>query len=297
MERVAEKYDSKNIMICLTGGEPLLHPDFFKIASRATELGFMCGITTNATLIDKDTAEKIYESGIRAVSVSLDGIREMHDWFRCQKGAFDKTVEGMKNLVAASRGKITTQFTTVVHKKNMADLDKIFEVVLETKVDSWRMVNLDPIGRALSHNDLLLDKDDYRYIFRYIKEKRFSKDVSIDITYGCAHYLGEDLEKETRDNYFICGSGIFVGSVLCNGDIYSCLDIERRQELVQGNIENDDFVWVWENKFSEFRRDKSELCKDCRECCDREFCGGDADHTWDYDHNKPLLCIKKMISE
>ena len=295
LESVANKYDPSKIMVCLTGGEPMLHPDFYRIASRATELGFMCGITTNATLIDKDAAEKIYKSGIRAVSVSLDGVREMHDWFRNKKGAYDKTIEGMKNLVAASRGVITTQFTTVVHKKNIETLEDIYNAVLETKVDSWRIVNLDPIGRALNNKSLALDSSDYKYIFDYIKEKRYSKDVAIDVTYGCAHYLGIDREKETRDNYFICGSGIFVGSVLCNGDIYSCLDIERRQELVQGNIEKDDFVWVWENKFSEFRRDKAELCGDCRECRDREFCGGDAEHTWDYKHNKPKLCMKKML--
>lgn len=297
MERVAAEYDPEKIIICLTGGEPLLHPDFYKIASRATGLGFMCGITTNATLIDKEAARKIYESGIRAVAVSLDGPREMHDWFRCQKGAFDKTIEGMKNLVDASHGRITTQFTTVVHKKNISELDKIYDIVLGTKVDSWRIVNIDPIGRAQKHPEMLLDGKDYSYILNYIREKRFSHDVPIDVTYGCAHYLGLDLERETRDNYFICGSGIFVASVLCNGDIYSCLDIERRQELVQGNIEKDDFIDVWENRFSLFRRDKTKLCKDCSECSDREFCGGDAEHTWDYDHNKPMLCIKKLISD
>lgn len=57
-----------------------------------------------------------------------------------------------------------------------------------------------------------------------------------------------------RKHYFICGSGIYVASILCNGDIYSCMDIERRPELLQSSIRTDDFVDVWEIVFKLFVR-------------------------------------------
>jgi hypothetical protein len=44
--------------ICLTGGEPMMHPDFFEIAGLVKEMGFNWGMTTNATLIDEEAAEK-----------------------------------------------------------------------------------------------------------------------------------------------------------------------------------------------------------------------------------------------
>ena len=297
MDNVARKYSPQSIMICLTGGEPLLHPDFFDIAAYARKLGFSCGITTNGMLIDKEVAKRIKESGIQSVTFSLDGLADSHDWFRNKKGAFAKAIAGIQNLVNESKGKIITQITTVIHKKNIQELDSIYELVLNLSVDSWRIINLEPIGRALQHEDLLLDADDMRNLLEYIREKRYSRQTPIEVKYGCAHYLTTDFEREVRDNYFICGSGIYVASILCNGDIYSCMDIERRPELVQGNIGQDDFVEVWENRFQAFRKDRTEECASCHECEDRRYCRGDAAHTWDYDHNRPLMCLKKMFEE
>ena len=294
---VAKSYDPSQIMVCLTGGEPMLHPDFYEIASFITGLGFMCGITTNATLIDKDAAQKIKDSGICSVGISLDGTEQSHDKLRNKNGAFVKTTEGISNLVSVSKGEITTQVTTVVNKSNISQLDDIYNLVCILGVDSWRPINLEPIGRAKEHKDLLLDKNEFKYLLDYIREKRFSPSVSMHVTYGCSHYLGEGFENETRDHYFMCGSGIFVASILCNGDIYSCLDIERRPELVQGNICKDSFVDVWENGFEQFRRDRTALCRDCQDCSERYFCKGDSAHTWDYDNNKPMLCFKNFLKE
>ena len=52
LDTVAEHYPPENILICLTGGEPLLHPGFFDIVSYIQKKGFPWGMTTNATLID-----------------------------------------------------------------------------------------------------------------------------------------------------------------------------------------------------------------------------------------------------
>lgn len=136
---------------------------------------------------------------------------------------------------------------------------------------------------------------EYRKLFTFIKDKRYAYHVSMDVTYGCSHYLTFEWEREVRDYYFICGSGIYVAAILCNGDIYSCLDIERRAELVQGNIEIDDFIDVWENRFQSFREERTGRCEVCRECEDREICGADSMHTWNFDQQKPGLCMKHML--
>lgn len=297
LESVASHYEAKKIMVCLTGGEPMLHPDFYRIVSRVKELGFKCGITTNGFLIDGDTARKMFECGIQSVGISIDGTEELHDWFRNTKGAYRRAFDAVRHLAAAGDGAISLQVTTVVHKKNIETLDEIYAEVLRMGCDSWRIINIDPIGRALTHPELLLDGDDIRYILNYIKQKRTELENPIHVTYGCAHYLGEEFEREVRDYFFMCGSGIFVGSVLSNGDIYSCLDIERRAELVQGNIAKDDFCDVWENRFKAFRRDRTEDCADCIGCEERRFCMGDAAHTWNYNEKKPYICYKKIIQK
>ena len=132
-------------------------------------------------------------------------------------------------------------------------------------------------------------------MFEFIRNKRYDCYVSMDVTYGCSHYLTVEWEREVRDYYFLCGSGIYVAGILCNGDIYSCLDIERRPELVQGNIKTDDFVDVWENRFLPFRKDRTQTCRVCRECEDREFCAADSMHTWNFDEMEPGLCMKHIL--
>lgn len=295
MDLVAERYPPEKIMICLSGGEPLMHPKFFEIVEYAKRKGFFCGITTNGTLIDNAVAEKMAECGMDSVTISLDGLKDTHDWFRNQKGTFERARRGIENLMEVASGRIGLQVTTVVHKKNMHQLEQLYDLVCQLGVGSWRVINLEPIGRALDNQELLLDAEELKQLFAFIRKKRYSSKVKIDVTYGCSHYLTEDYERTVRDNYFICGSGIFVASVLCNGDIYSCLDIERRPELVQGNVKTDNFIDVWENKFEEFRKDRCESSQLCKNCEDRIFCRGDAAHTWDYDSNQPMLCVRNML--
>ena len=92
LESVAQEYDPSQIMICLTGGEPLLHPSFFSISSYARKLGFSCGITTNATLITKEVASKLIQNGVGSVTVSIDGLEATHDLFRIGVHAFILTI-------------------------------------------------------------------------------------------------------------------------------------------------------------------------------------------------------------
>ena len=81
-KEVADSYDPSGIMLCITGGEPLMRSDLFEIMGYAHSLGFSWGMTTNGTLIYPAVVEKMMETGMSTISVSLDGLREIHDWFR-----------------------------------------------------------------------------------------------------------------------------------------------------------------------------------------------------------------------
>lgn len=297
LDQVARAYPPGSIMICLTGGEPLLHPQLCEIISYARQLGFSCGITTNGMLMDEKTANKLVNSGLDTATFSLDGLEDTHDWFRNKPGAYVKTLEGIRKLHAAAGKTVSTQITTVIHRKNFHQLTALYDLVCSLELDSWRVINLEPIGRALENRDLALDPRQLRALLTFIQEHRFSSKTPMEITYGCSHYVTEPFERMVRDNYFLCGSGILVASILCNGDIYSCLDIERRPELIQGNIRTHNFVEVWQNGFHAFRKDRSEDCDRCRSCEDRTFCCGDSAHTWDYQTGAPLLCMKELFNQ
>lgn len=290
LETIAEDFDPNRVMICLTGGEPMLHKDFYKIVQRIVELGFTWGLTTNGTLIDRPTAEKLKQLQLPSVTISIDGLEASHEKLRNTPGCFSKTIEAVSALNAVG---IPVQITSVIHKENFAELNDLYNLMRKLKVESWRVINMEPIGRALQNNSLLLSYDEIKQLLDFIREKRYAKSTPMEVKFGCSHYISFDYEREVRDNYFICGSGIYVGSILCNGDIYSCLDIERRPELIQGNIAHDRFSKVWFERFKEFRIDRTQLSSECSECAERQYCNGDSTHTWDFARNEPMFCILK----
>ena len=293
LKSVKENYGTNDILICLTGGEPLLHKDFFEIVDKINKMGFCWGMTTNATLITEEVAKKLLECRMMSVSYSIDGNKESHDILRGKQGAYVSCVNGIKNGQKIYGKEVVTMITTVFHKKNIEQLEQIYQEVKNLNVDMWRPINIEPIGRANEHKDLFLDNKDYIKLFDFIKQKQKEKSDP-EVLYGCSHYLPTKYEKEIRESCFLCGSGIFVASVLCNGDIYSCLDIERRPELVQGNVKTDDFSDVWKNRFKQFRKDRSD-CDFCKGCSEKEFCFGDSAHTYNYDEKRPNLCLFKKL--
>ena len=218
LESVAEDFSPNTVMICLTGGEPMLHRDFYNIVKRIVELGFPWGITTNGTLIDMQAANALKQLRLKSVSISIDGLEVSHEKLRNEPGCFNKAQEAIFALNAVD---IPVQVTSVIHKGNFHELNDLYNLMCDLPIYSWRVINMEPIGRALEHRDFLLSHDEIRQLLDFIREKRYSKSTPMDVTFGCSHYLSFDYEREVRDNYFICGSGIYVGSILCNGDIFS----------------------------------------------------------------------------
>ena len=291
LEQVKEDMTTKGKMLDITGGEPLLRKDFFDIMGAAHELGFEWGMTTNATLIDDSVARDLKRTGMATISVSIDGLEDTHDEFRRTPKGYERAMNGIESLIRVG-GFEHIQVTTVVTHKSIKELDELFRIFNEMDIDSWRVVNMEPMGRAKQHPELILTPDDYRYLFEFIRNKRIAGEP---VCYGCSHYLGMEYEREVRDWYYLCTAGLYTASIAANGDIMACLDIERRPEFVQGNILTDRFSEVWKNKFQIFRRDLADDNEVCSKCDQKEFCHGDAYHSWDFDNNKPQVCFKDIL--
>jgi len=291
LDQVKEDFDLNDMMLCITGGEPLLRKEFFDIMSYAHKLGFRWGMTSNATLITKDVAHKLAECGMGTISVSIDGLPETHDELRGLKGAYELAMRGIQNLIDEKAFR-HVQVTTVINHRNIEELDALFDIMDKIDIDSWRVINLEPIGRALQRPDLMCTKEDYIRLFEFIREKRRQ---GYPLEYGCSHYLGPKYEAEVREWYWLCNAGIYTASIMANGDIAACLDIERRPETIQGNIRKERFKDVWENRFELFRKDLSSLSGFCKGCEHENHCRGDAHHSWDYDKNEPMVCFKGVL--
>ncbi|MBR5343530.1 MAG: radical SAM protein [Oscillospiraceae bacterium] len=291
LDEVKEDFDIRKLQLCITGGEPLLRPDFFEIMGYAHDLGYRWGMTSNGTLITKEVAHRLAECGMKTVSISIDGLPETHDRLRGFPGGYEFAMRGIQNLID-EKAFLNVQVTTVVNHGNIGELDALFEIMDGLDIDSWRVINLEPIGRALLRPELMCTPEDYRRLFSFIREKR---EAGYPVEYGCSHYLGEELEGELRDWFWLCNAGIYTASIMSNGDIGACLDIERRPETIQGNIRRDRFRDVWENRFELFRRDLSEGSAYCAGCSHAGHCRGGAHHSWNYDKNEPMICFKGLL--
>ncbi len=291
LRQVKNDMGTERKMLCITGGEPLLRKDFFDIMADANNLGFRWGMTSNATLIDNSTAKELKRCGMGTISVSIDGLEETHNRFRRTKNGYRNAMNGIENLIRTGGFK-AIQVTTVVTHENIGQLDELYRIFNDMDIDSWRIINIEPMGRALEHPEFILTKDDYVTLFEFIRNKRIAGEP---VTYGCSHYLGMEYEREVRDWYYLCTAGLYTASITANGDIIACLDIERRPEFVQGNILRERFSEVWKNKFEAFRRDLSDKNERCLSCNEREFCHGGSYHSWNFDENHPRLCFKDIL--
>lgn len=292
---VAAHMSPNDLMLCITGGEPLLYPHLLSAMDAAAKRGFRWGMTTNATLIDDAKAQSLYQAGLVSTTVSIDGLGSSHDWFRNTPGSFRMAKKGMDALVKNAPDYARVDILTVVNKRNLRELDEIYQFALDSGARSWRLVNMEPIGRARHNDQYMLSPEEFRILLDYIQGKHFSA-TKLDVDFGCSHYLTLEYERMLRPYSFMCMAGLQVASIACNGDMIACLDIERRPELVQGNIRTADFWQVWTEKYRFFRTDRTEASEQCRHCPERHLCAGDSAHTWNFQKNQPYLCMRELLA-
>jgi MoaA/NifB/PqqE/SkfB family radical SAM enzyme len=87
--------------LSFSGGEPMVHPLFFKMVQHVSTRGSQLKIETNGHYLTPQNCERLKELGVKAVQVSLDGAsRQTFNRIRV-RGEFDRTIEGMRNLRTA----------------------------------------------------------------------------------------------------------------------------------------------------------------------------------------------------
>ena len=292
-KQIANDMDASKILINVTGGEPLVRQDLCEVMEYATnELGCHWGMTTNGILLNGENIQKLKKANMETISISIDGLEKTHDFFRGVPGSYNTIINNIKKLKEADFVK-HLQVSTVFHKNNINELEELYNVMLGLNLDSWRIISMDPIGRAKENDNLLLDGKEIKQLLDFIKQK--NKNKKLELTYGCPGFLGLEYEKEVRKNYFYCRTGIQVASILYNGDLFVCPNVPRIKELMQGNIKTDNFKEVWDNKYKEFRDRNRTKCDECAKCENWEYCLGGAFHTWNFEENLQNKCPYNMI--
>ena len=270
LDGIAKKTDPHKVFVIISGGEPW-------------------GMVTNALHLTPKRFQGLMKAGMHSMTISLDGLEEDHNWMRGNTNSFQMVSQAIDMLVATEG--FVFDIVTCVTRRNCQKLDEIKEFVISKGVKRWRLFTVFPVGRAALDPMMRLTNEEFRGVFDYIKKVREEGRIRAD--YGCEGFLG-NYEGEVRNRLFSCQAGVSVGSVMADGSIAACASI--RADYNQGNIYEDDFMKVWENRYMPYR-DREWMRKDeCADCKYFRYCQGNGMHLRDGE-GKLLLCHLKRLKE
>lgn len=114
-------------------------------------------------------------------------------------------------------------------------------------------------------------------LMEFIKAKREARG-GMNVTFSCEGYLGR-YEEKVRDTRYFCHAGVNIASVLIDGRICACPNIDR-DLFSQGNIYEDNLNDVWEHRFEAFRKRDWARKGACADCKQWRNCLGNGMHNW-----------------
>jgi len=270
-------------VVVLSGGEPLLRPDVFDIARHGTGLGLRMCMATNGTLVTEAVCDGIRDSGIKMVSLSLDGARaETHDNFRNQAGAFAGTMNAIR--LFNERGipfLINSSFTV----RNRAEIPEIYRLVKGLGAKAWYMFMIVPTGRGEDIMDELIPEEVYDEILEWHYQVEKEEDELLMRPTCAPHYYRIVRQKakeegssfKRRNLQFSTGGskGCLAGQLIClidvDGEILPCSYFPKSA----GNVFQTPFKEIWEKSelFLQLRDFKS-YKNNCGSCEYVGVCGG-----------------------
>ena len=253
------------------------------------EKGFPWGMVTNALHLTPQRWQGLLRAGIHSMAISLDGLVEDHNWMRGNDQSFQMVSQAIDMLVATEG--FLFDIVTCVNRRNYSKLNDIKDFLISKGVKRWRLFTVFPVGRAALDPDMRLTNEEFRGVFDYIKKVREEGRIRAD--YGCEGFLG-NYEGEVRSRLFSCQAGVTVGSVMADGSIAACASI--RADYNQGNIYEDDFMEVWENRYHPYRNREWMKKDECATCKYFRYCQGNGMHLRD-GNGKLLLCHLRRLQE
>jgi radical SAM enzyme (rSAM/lipoprotein system) len=276
--------------VVLTGGEPLLRKDLELCGREIRKHGARWSIVTNGYLYDHARHNSLLNSGLGALTISIDGLMENHNWLRNSSDSFSKADIAIG--LAAGSSRLNFDVVTCVNKRNLSELQSLYTYLMRKGVKSWRLFTILPKGRAKGNPDLFLSDTEFKNLLDFISVRR--RESEMDIKFSCEGYVGS-YELKVREKLFFCRAGINIGSVLIDGSISACPNIDR--SFSQGNIYNDSLDEIWENNYQVFRDRNWTKAGKCANCSEYNYCLGNGMHNRAAGNPNVLICHHQMIEK
>ena len=251
--------------LVITGGDPLLYHDiweFLKVIKGANVKFSMLG---NPFHLSYDIVKKLEDLGCTNFQMSLDGLKETHDYIR-KPGSFDATLDALKYF---ENSKINTAIMTTISKTNINEIPDLVDIVVKNNVKNFGFARYCPSKDEIS---LMVTPEEYKEFLdkmwlKYCEYKE-SKTNFIFKDHLWKLYLYEkglfDPKNIDNPNDLIldgCHCGISHITTLADGTVFAC----RRSETPIGHVPEDSYEDIFFGKEMEKYRmyDKFEVCSKC----------------------------------
>ncbi len=281
--------------IVLTGGEPILHKDFFRLLDEMRGyyqdgLPLCVSIMTNGTTIDQQSIQRLKEYGrmVGGFQVSLDGASEETNDLIRGHGVFRKAKQALEMLKGAG---YVTALHFVIHELNKDEALEVAKLGTEIGVDRVTISRHVPIGRGQDSPRILTPtelKDIWRKLSRYADELAGRGAQTRIVRERCDLWHLVDPKRAVELIYdwsphslgARCPVGISGLVLMPDGTVLGC----RRLDIPLGNIMEhtlfqiwygSEFLWMLRNRHK-FQQGKCQHCKFLLDPMLRILCCGGA---------------------
>jgi radical SAM protein with 4Fe4S-binding SPASM domain len=233
-------------------GEPFLHPELFRMIEKARRNNLYTILSTNGHFLNATNCERIIQSGLNRIIISLDGTEEAtYSQYR-KNGDFHKVTEGIKQLVKTKKAMktraplIILQF--LVFRHNQDQVKTIKELGKSLGVDSVQVKSAQ-IYNYREKTEKIPTKTKYsRYSFKSNNEPE----------------LKSKLNNKCRRLWYTT-------VITADGKIVPCC-FDKQADYTMGNVLQNPFQKTWQNEaYKNFRqkvlthRRAISICKNCTE--------------------------------
>lgn len=278
--RQASRMEVKDIL--LLGGEPLLREDIFEIVKLIKKCNMTAVIVTNGTLMNEKMLNKIFESGLDNLHLSIDGATEKtFSAIRGEKllGRIIKNVE-MINKEKEKKGVNSPSMssTCVITNQNLHELLKVTKLTQSLKMeginfqpfvpdnsDQQKIDYSSPAWVPQNRYDLLDKAIDDLIKFKLSSKKNFDF-ISNTIPHlnMIKKYFRGELKKGDRN----CYAGFNRLQITRNGTVYFCVEGKKGGGTAMGNIYKDRLDEIWYSKDARIFRKNIKKCNNvCLQFC------------------------------
>jgi radical SAM protein with 4Fe4S-binding SPASM domain len=263
--------------ITLSGGEPLLRPDWPRIAAEIRDLGMQVELITNG-LCAAEQADEIRDAGFASVTFSVDGPAPVHDALRGKLGCLDAIWRGASAL--RERG-VKLGAVTQINRLNRNHLSEVRSLLVQHGFGGWQLQLTMPHGRAgLRKDSLCLTPQELPGLEQAILAWMASSELYIQV--------GDNIGYMSRNEPLLrtcagqpagfwtgCGAGLMVLGITSDGTVRGCLSQPPADN--EGNIRERSLTSIWQDPhaFAYNRKFQLEqLSGSCEGCAFGRVCRG-----------------------